>query len=238
MTVFRNQIVTEPSLVSGAGATRFGFMQSSSKLGFLRTVAPIALVMFALAGCAPTATPTAEPTATETTQPTVEPTENPVPTEFFSMPDDCTGILPAKQVNKFAADGIVLLAGPGGIYGNELITEPTPEMNAGGISCYFGIDNEDPTLLRVSVLVSAVALDATNRSQVIDDLTAQGLVQALDDRGDVTFGILGVSEGQTTASYNVIAADSWISVLSSDGGEKAFLAIVSLANAVHSANYN
>jgi hypothetical protein len=154
------------------------------------------------------------------------------------MPADCTSILPATQVDTFAADGIVLLAGPGGKYGNELITDPTPEMVAGGISCYFGVDNEDLTLLRVNVLVSAVALDATNRQKVIDDLSSQGLARSMNERGEVTFGILGVSEGQATANYNVIASDSWISVLSSDGGEAAFVAIVSLANDVHTANYN
>ena len=220
------------------GASRFDRMQVTSRFGLVRAVAPLAIVMLALTGCSPSGTPTGGPTPPETTQPTGDPTDIPVQTEFFSMPDDCTGILPATDVAAFAADGIVLLAGPGGKYGNELITEPTPEMTAGGISCYFGVDNEDPTLLRVNVLVSAVPLDATSRAKVIADLSAQGLAQAMDERGDVTFGILGVSEGQTTANYNVIASDSWISVLSSDGGEAAFLAIVSLANAVHIANYS
>jgi hypothetical protein len=213
-------------------------MQLTSKIGRGRIIVPIAIVMLMLAGCAPMTTPTAGPNPTDTTQPTIDPTEIPVQTEFFSMPADCTGILPAAQVDAFAADGVVLLAGPGGKYGNELITDPTPEMIAGGISCYFGIDNEDLTLLRVKLLVSAVPLDATNRQAVIDDLSSQGLARAMNERGEVTFGILGVSEGQTTANYNVIASDSWISVLSSDGGEAAFLAIVSLANDVHTANYN
>jgi hypothetical protein len=213
-------------------------MQLTSKIGRGRIIVPIAIVMLMLAGCAPMTIPTAGPNPTETTQPTIDPTEIPVQTEFFSMPADCTGILPAAQVDAFAADGVVLLAGPGGKYGNELITDPTPEMIAGGISCYFGIDNEDLTLLRVKLLVSAVPLDATNRQAVIDDLSSQGLARAMNERGEVTFGILGVSEGQTTANYNVIASDSWISVLSSDGGEAAFLAIVSLANDVHTANYN
>ena len=92
--------------------------------------------------------------------------------------------------------------------------------------------------MSVTVLVSAVPLDSTNRDSVIADLTAQGLLQATDERGDVTFGVLGVAEGQTTANYNVVAADSWISVISADGGEKAYLAAVKLANIVHSANYN
>jgi len=238
VTVFRNQIVTEPSAAGLLRAGRFSSMTSRLKFRTVGVIAPVAVVAFLMAGCAPSVSPTAEPTTTETTQPTTDPTEAPEPTEFFSMPDDCTGILPAKQVNKFAADGIILLAGPGGKYGNELITEPTPEMNAGGISCYFGVDNEDPALLSVVALVSAAPLDATTRAEIVDDLTSQGLAQSTDERGDVTFGVLGVSGGQTTATYNVISVDSWISVLSAEGGEDAFLEIVSLANAVHSANYN
>lgn len=181
--------------------------------------------------------PSEEPSPSVTVEPTAEPT-TPVVTEAFSMPVDCTGILPAKTIKRFADDGVIVLAGPGGKYGNELITDPTPEMEIGGISCYFGIDNEDPNQLKVTVLVSAASLDATTRSAVIDDLTKQGLLEATDERGDVTFGILGGSEGQTTANYNVIAVDSWISVISSDGGEQAYLSAVELANDVHSATYN
>lgn len=215
-------------------------MQVPSRRSQLALMVPTVLLALTLAGCAPTAEPTTAPTTSDSaapTEPTTDPT-TPVPTESFSMPADCTGIFPTTQVDKFAADGIILLAGPGGKYGNELITDATPEMNAGGISCYFGIDNEDPNLLSVTVLVSAVPLDSTNRDSVIADLTAQGLLQATDERGDVTFGVLGVAEGQTTANYNVVAADSWISVISADGGEKAYLAAVKLANIVHSANYN
>lgn len=177
------------------------------------------------------------PTATETSSPSAAPT-TPAVTETFAMPADCSKILPPKTMSTFESDGIIVLAGPGGKYGNELITDPTPEMVAGGISCYFGIDNEDPNLLQVSYLISAVALDDAGRTDVIADLTAQGLLEATDERGDVSFGILGGSEGQTTANYNVIAADSWISVISSDGGEEAFLSAVELANDVHIANYN
>lgn len=210
---------------------------SISSLG--RTAFAVSAIVALLAGCAAEIEPTAEPspTAETTVEPTAEPT-TPVATESFSLPDDCTGILPAKTIDKFAADGIILLAGPGGKYGNELITDPTPEMDIGGISCYFGVDNEDPNLLRISVLVSAAPLDAASRDAVIADLTAQGLLEAQDERGDVSFGILGGSEGQTTANYNVIAADSWISVISAKGGEKAYLAAVDLTNAVHSATYN
>lgn len=213
-------------------------MAAGSQRFLSRTVVPAAILMVALTGCSSAPAPTAEPTPTETTQPTAGPTTAPTPTEFFSMPEDCTAILPAKQIDKFATDGVILLAGPGGKYGNELITEPTPEMLAGGISCYFGIDNEDPNLLSVTVLVSAVALDETTRAGVIAELAAQGLYEATDERGDVTYAIIGSSEGQTTANYNVVAVDSWISVLSSEGGEEAYLSNVRLANAVHTANYN
>ncbi len=200
-------------------------------------IAVSALTIAALAGCASAPTPSTSPTPTSSAEPSATPTPA-APTEFFAMPADCTAILPVTRIEKFAAKGIILLAGPGGKYGNELITDPTPEMDAGGISCYFGIDNEDPNQLHVSYLISAVPLDETSRTKVVSDLTAQGLLQATDERGDVTFGILGGSEGQTTANYNVIAADSWISVISSEGGEKAYLASVGLANSVHTANYN
>lgn len=212
-------------------------MQRPSNLSFVKIGVPIAIVVASLVGCSSAPEPTTAPTASETTAPTAVPT-TPVVTETFSMPADCTEILPPKTIASFESDGIIVLAGPGGKYGNELITDPTPEMDAGGISCYFGIDNEDPNLLQVSYLISAAALDSAARTDVIADLTAQGLLEATDERGDVSFGILGGSEGQTTANYNVIAADSWISVISSDGGEQAFLAAVELANDVHIANYN
>jgi len=212
-------------------------MQRPSTSALTLLWVPITVALGTLAGCAATPTPTAEPTVTESTAPTTEPT-TPVVTETFSMPADCSEILPPTTISNFEADGIIVLAGPGGKYGNELITDPTPEMDAGGISCYFGVDNEDPNLLSVNYLISAVSLDAAARTDVIADLTAQGLSEATDERGDVSFGILGGSQGQTTANYNVVAADSWISVISSAGGEDAFLAAVELANDVHVANYN
>lgn len=200
-------------------------------------VATGAFALLGLVGCAATPSPTVDPSASATAEPSAEPTV-PVSTESFTMPADCTGVLPAATVDAFAADGVILLAGPGGKYGNELITDPTPEMEVGGISCYFGVDNEDPNQLSVTVLVSAAPLDATSRAAVIADLTELGLLEATDERGDVTFGILGGSEGQSTANYNVIAVDSWISVISSDGGEKAYLSAVELANDAHTAMYN
>lgn len=197
----------------------------------------LALAVGSLAGCA--AQPTPEPTtsASETTEPTTEPTPT-EPAQSFTMPADCTSILPSSIVKELAKDSITLLAGPGGKYGNELITEPTPEMSAGGISCYFGVDSEDPSLLEIHWLISAVALDETTRATVLADLQSQGLNQSTDDAGDDTFGSVGNSNGQKPATYNVVAADSWISVISAGGGTDIFAQAVILATDVHAANYN
>jgi hypothetical protein len=214
-------------------------MDRPSLFSAARLVAPAVLLVVTLSGCAPTVEPTTAPTVSESAtpvEPTTEPT-TPVVVETFTMPADCTEILPPANSANFESDGIVLLAGPGGKYGDELITEPTPETVAGGISCYFGVDNEDLNALVVSYLVSAVPLNETTRADVIAELTAQGLVQSTDERGDISFGVLGGDAGQTTANYNVIAVDSWISVISSKGGEKAFLAAVKLADAVHLNTY-
>lgn len=237
--LIRNNIVTQIGQDSPADTGKFGGMHRPSLFPPARLVIPAALLAVALAGCAPTEAPITEPTTSESaapTEPTVEPTA-PVVTESFIAPTDCSEILPPANIAKFESDGITLLAGPGGKYGDELITDPTPETVAGGISCYFGVDNEDLNALTVSYLVSAVPLDASLRTDVIADLTAQGLVQSTDERGDISFGVLGGSAGQTTANYNIIAVDSWISVISSKGGEKAFLAAVELANAVHLNTY-
>lgn len=238
-TLIRNNIVTQIGPVMPVPASKFVGMHRPSLFSAARLVVPAVVFSVMLAGCAPTESPTTAPTTTESstpTEPTTEPT-TPVVTETFTMPADCTEILPPATISAFEEDGITLLAGPGGKYGDELITDPTPETIAGGISCYFGVDNEDINALTVSYLVSAAALDATLRTEVIADLTAQGLVQSTDERGDISFGVLGGSAGQTTANYNLIAVDSWISVISSKGGEKAFLSAVELADSVHVNTY-
>ena len=195
------------------------------------------LVLSALTGCAPQPAPEPTPSASATTEPEPTPTET-TPTERFSMPDDCTGVLPGSIVRELGKDGVTLLAGPGGKYGNELITDPTPEMTAGGISCYFGVDSEDMTLLEIRWLISVVAIDASTRDGIITDLQAQGLQQSTDELGNDTFGAVGRENGQKPATYNVVAADSWISVISATGGADALAQAVVLATDVHAANYN
>jgi hypothetical protein len=200
------------------------------------SAAVVALGIGSLAGCSIGATPTPTQSATASATPTTEPTPTDAP-KAFTMPSDCTTILPKSIVRELAKDNVTLLAGPGGKYGNELITDPTPEMTAGGISCYFGIDNADVNQLEIRWLISAVAIDSTTRPDIIANLSTQGLNQSTDEAGDDTFGDVGSANGQNPATYNVVASDSWISVIAGHGGSDLFAQAVILATDVHAANY-
>src|SRR5688572_28949313 len=86
-----------------------------------------AAITLALAGCVPepaesgeTPPATAGPTPSGTTTPTPEARE-------FAMPSECTDILSAETAAAFEADGLDLLGGPGGVYGEEYFVDPTPE---------------------------------------------------------------------------------------------------------------
>lgn len=200
-------------------------------------VSTAALVMLAvLSGC--TNGETVEPSATPTTTNPSETASPTTPTETFTMPVDCTTILPESRITSFAAENIVLLAGPGGKYGDELITQSTPEMEAGGISCYFGTDSDDPNLLTISVLLSVVPLNSTNSAGVISTLEGQGLLKGTDTAGNLTYGIAGNSESQTTAAYSVITSDSWISGVSGTGGEDSLTELMQLTSEMHDVLYN
>lgn len=195
-------------------------------------------ILLAIAGCAgpsdnPTDTPSPTATATTTT-----PSATSTPTLTFAMPADCTTVLPAAVVDGFTAKGVILLAGPGGKYGDELITDPTPEMQAGGISCYFGVDNEDPTLLTIANLISVAPLSASTVEGVAASLTAQGLKKGEDEHGNVTYGLIGSNNAQAPATYNVLYTDAWISVISGKGGQAEMETNVALANAVYASVFH
>ena len=189
-----------------------------------------------LSGCAGFGEP--EPLET-TAAPTPTPTES-APTDggVFTAPADCSTILPQEQVDSYAAENIILLAGPGGIYGDELIPDPTPETLAGGISCYFGYDNEDPNQIQIYSVVSVAAVTAENRDVIIDDLVAQGLNEGTDAAGSLTFAIIGDTDANVPAMYNVVNETSWISVISVYGGETFFEENVAIAGLVHEQVYN
>ena len=180
-----------------------------------------------LTACAPEAEPVAEePTPTPT--PTVVETTEPEPeTLVFTMPVDCTTILPQSRLDAFAAQSLQLLGGPGSVYGDDYFFEPTPEQMAGGISCVFAQDGVDLS----SILISVAPVSTVNRATIIDDLTSQGLNEATTPEGALTYSQQG-DEGLAPAIYNIVTQESWISVISGLGGQAFFDEAVLLAGEV------
>lgn len=189
-----------------------------------------------LSGCSLFGSP--EPGATTAAPKPTASESAPVDEGTFTKPADCTTILPKDQVDSYAAENIVLLAGPGGIYGDELIPDPTPETLAGGISCYFGYDNEDPNQIQIYSVVSAAAVTADNRDGIVQGLVEQGLNEGTDSTGAMTFAIIGDTDANVPAMYNVVNETSWISVISVFGGETFFEENVAIAGLVHDQVYN
>ncbi len=191
-------------------------------------VGTAALVLLGtLSACAPETEPVAEePTPTPT--PTTVETTGPEPEELvFTMPVDCTTILPQSRLDAFAAQSLQLLGGPGSVYGDDYFFEPTPEQLAGGISCVFAQDGVDLS----SVLISVAPVSTANRARIIEDLTAQGLNEATTPDGALTYSQQG-DEGLAPAIYNVVTQESWISVISGLGGPAFFDEAVTLAGEV------
>lgn len=185
-----------------------------------------------LAACASEPEPVAEeptPTPTPTVVETVEPEAEEL---VFSMPADCTTILPASRIDAFAAQNLELLGGPGSVFGNDYFFDPTPEQLAGGISCVYAQDGVDQS----SVLISVAPVSPSNRARIIDDLTAQSLNEGTTEQGALTYGQQG-DEGLAPAIYNVVTADSWISVISSLGGPAFYDEAVALTDEVASQVY-
>jgi hypothetical protein len=184
------------------------------------TVIAVAAVL-ALAGCG--GEPSAQPTdvASEAPSPTATATEPPAE-RVFTMPEDCTGLLPASRQDAFAEQGLVLLGGPGGQF-EQYYADPTPEEQAGGISCIWG----DEDVPESTVTVSVAPLTPSTRSAVVDDLISQGLNEAVLDDG-ISYAQLG-DENSAPAVLNIIRDDSWISVIEALGGEAFFDEAVELA---------
>jgi len=191
----------------------------------------IATVALALVGgltaCATEPEPVAETEAPDPTPTAVETTE-PAPTKLvFTMPADCTTILPQTRLDAFAGQSLELLGGPGSVLGNDYFFEPTPEQQAGGISCVYAQDGVD----RSSVLISVAPVSPANRADIINDLTAQSLNEATTDDNALTYGQQG-DEALAPAIYNVITQESWIAIISSIGGPAFYEEAVTLANEV------
>ncbi len=187
-----------------------------------------ALVLLAgLTACAPESEPVANET-TPTPTPTAVETTEPEPEDLvFTMPVDCTTIVPQSRLDAFAGQSLELLGGPGSVYGNDYFFDPTPEQLAGGISCVFAQDGVD----RSSLLISVAPVSTANRATIITDLTAQGLNEATTDAGALTYSQQG-DESLAPAIYNVVTQVSWISVIGTLGGSAFFDEAVTLADEV------
>jgi hypothetical protein len=181
------------------------------RVGLGAAVITIAL----LAGCAP------EPAESDETpsgaDPTATATATPEPgVRVFGMPDRCADILTAETAAAFAADGLDLLGGPDGLYGENYFGDPTPEERAGGITCVWG----DEDVVASTVIVSVAPVTTSSRSGIVSALIASGLVESQVE-GGLTYARIG-DEVSAPAELHVIRNDSWISVLEAVGGEDRF----------------
>ncbi|CAN5514256.1 hypothetical protein BH09ACT4_BH09ACT4_21990 [soil metagenome] len=183
---------------------------------------PIALAaVLALAGCGTQPEPTPTDATSQAPTPSAAASQPPV-ARVFTMPTDCTQLLPATRQQSFADQGMSLLGGPGGKY-EHYFADPTPEEQAGGISCIWG----DEAVPGSTVTVSVAPLSIDTRGSVVDSLIAQGLNEAVLDDG-ISYAQLG-DENSAPAVLNIIRDDSWISVIEALGGEAFFDEAVGLA---------
>ena len=101
-----------------------------------------------------------------------EPTDTPI-VAAFTMPDDCASMLPQARIDSFEAQGLILLGGPGGVYGEDYLLDPTPEEAAGGISCIWG----DELVPESTVTISVAPLRADTRAGIVEELIGEGLTE-------------------------------------------------------------
>ncbi|GAB3606968.1 hypothetical protein GCM10027413_23770 [Conyzicola nivalis] len=203
-------------------------MSSSKALAVL----PLAIALVAvLAGCTADEAPQAAPTAETTETPTAEPTA--APSNFtFTMPTDCASILPESRVDEFAAEGIVLLGGPGGRYGNDYLVDATPEEQAGGISCIWGFSDTEVS----SFTISVAPLSGATRPAVVASFAEQGLNEETTDDA-VAYGVQG-DRTLDPAIMNVLRGESWISVIATIGGLDSYTRAVEISGEVYEHVYS
>jgi hypothetical protein len=183
----------------------------------LTAAATAILVVVLLASCTPapagddeTDAPDAEPT------PTSIATETPSLVREFAMPDACTDLVTAQTAEQFESDGLDLLGGPGGVYGEEYFVDPTPEERAGGITCVWGDEDAPAT----TVIVSVAPVTAATRSGIVSALIESGLIESQIE-GAISYARIG-DEVSAPGELHVIRSDSWISVIEAVGGTDRF----------------
>ncbi len=175
-------------------------------------------------GAGPSTGPSAEPSASETA---------PAVVEDFGLPAACLDILPASRLSQFESAGLVLLGGPDGLYGDDYLLDPSPEQRVGGITCIWG----PPDTELSTVTISVAPLSASDRPAIVDDLAvSQGLNESVGEDA-AYYWQLGDSDRQP-AILNVLAADSWISVIQTIGGDATYAEAEDLAAEVHDLVYS
>lgn len=193
-------------------------------------IAIAVLGLLLLAGCAETP-PVDESTPDASPAPTVTATTAPVD-EVFAMPTACLDILPPSRLAAFDADGLVLLGGPDGLYGDDYLLDPSPEQQLGGVTCIWGPPDTEVS----SVAISVAPLPAADRPAVVSDLSdSQGLNESIGETATY-YWKLGDSDHHP-AILNVLTDDSWISVIQTIGGTDAYAAAEKLAAEVHELVY-
>lgn len=199
----------------------------------MRALPATAVVLLAvlLAGCSSGTAPAGTPAAPGSAEPGPSATGD-APVELFSMPTACLDILPASRLSSFEAAGIVLLGGPDGLYGDDYLLDPSPEQQQGGVTCIWG----PPDTELSTVTISVAPLTAADRPLVVSDLSvSQGLNESIGETATY-YWKLGDSDGHP-AILNVIADDSWISVIQTIGGTDSYAEAETIAAEVHAEVY-
>lgn len=182
----------------------------------------VAALVTALAGCASPAAPEPAPVPITASpdpgagEPTASARPSPAATGVFRMPNSCTQMLPESRLEALSAEGYQLLGGPGGLYGDSYYADKTPQQELGGITCIWGSETEDLSVLDLSV---APVTPAT-RAGIIERLIGQGLNETVLGEA-VVYGRFGDMAG-AGAVVNAVRNDSWIGVISSFGGQEHY----------------
>lgn len=188
-------------------------------------------IVITVSGCAPSGgSPGSGPSspAPSTSAPSATPTARP---PVFRMPAACADIVTQTRLDQFEADGLTLLGGPDGLYGDDYLADPTPEQKAGGITCIWG----DAATTVSAITISVAPLTQTTRPTVVASLSGQGL-NANVEGPIATFAILGDADVRPSI-LNVLRADSWISVIMTVGGTGPFDEALDLADEVAATIY-
>jgi hypothetical protein len=186
-----------------------------------------AIIVTLLSACdAVEPSPSPIPSSSQSSEPSQSATPTPRP-ESFSQPAKCAEILSADRLASFADQDLVLLGGPEGRYGNDYLLDPTPERQAGGITCIWGFSDTEIS----SVTISVAPVTAATRPGIMASLSDQGLNTSAAS-GSTVYWQQGDTE-QQPAIVNVLTNDSWISVIETIGGDVFYNEAVDLTDEVH-----